>query len=121
MSELLLIQKFDSLKLRERVEAIVTVHQYATMKDAERAAKRAVKWIVKHGKKKDVKPPAGIKNCIVLLAKVQKARAQDKQRLEKESKKADGLRNSPPPHDDVQELGGNEQNEPHRADNQATG
>jgi hypothetical protein len=91
------------------------------MEDAERAARKAVKWIAKNQKVKNAKPPAGIRNCFVLLAQVQKARAQDNFRLQKEAKEADRLRNNPPPHDDVKELEDNGQNEPHRADKQATG
>lgn len=111
----ILINKYDSLKLRQRTEAIVRLHRFATMEDAERAARKAVKWIAKNKKVKNAKPPAGIKNSFVMLAQVQKARAQDNFRLQKEAKDADRLRNNPPPHDDVQELGGNGQNEPDRA------
>lgn len=122
MSELILIQKYDSLNLRERVEAIVKNHRFATMDLAERAARKAVKWIVKNGKQKNGKPPGGTRNCIVMLAQIQKARAQDKLRLEKESKEANRLRNNPPPHDDVQELyATKEENKPNRADKPATG
>ena len=124
IEKMLLLQTYDSLKLQERIKAIVTLHQYATMKDAERAARKAVKWITRFGKVKDAKPPNGIQNCIVLLARVQKARAQDKERILKELrefKEADRLRNNPPHHADVKELGKNEQNEPDRSDKQGTG
>ena len=113
----ILTQKYDSLKLRERVEAIVCLHRFATMQDAERAARKAVKWIGKNQKVKNAKPPAGIRNSFVMLAKVQKVRAQDSFRLQKEAEEANKLRNNPPPHDDVQELEKNGQNEPHRAAN----
>ena len=117
----ILIQRYDSLKLRDRIDAIVTLHQYATMEDAERAARKAIKWIRRNQGVKNARPPAGIQNCIVLLARVQKARAQYKQRILKENKEADRLRNNPPPHDDVKELEENGQNEPDRADKQDTG
>lgn len=104
-NEPLLIQKYDSLKLRDGIGAIVKRHHYATMEVAERAARKAVKWIVKHGKDKSVRPSNGTQLAIVMLARIQKARAQDKLRLEKEYQEADRLRNNPPPHDDVQKLG----------------
>ncbi len=100
----ILINTYDSLKLRQRTEAIVRLHRFATMQDAERAARKAVKWIAKNQKVKNAKPPAGIRNSLIMLAQVQKARAQDNFQLQKEAKEANRLRNNPPPHDDVQEL-----------------
>lgn len=106
----ILTHVYDSLDLRKEIEAIVASYHYATLEDAERHARKTVKWIskVKGLLPEDSKPTPFIRDGLVMLGKIQKARAEDIARIKKEQAEAaqaayDARANSSPD-DDVQEL-----------------
>jgi hypothetical protein len=82
---MILIMESDSEKLKEKLMKIILHHHFPSVELAERKARKAYKWLKKHekpGERITEKPPTGIRDGIVLLARCNKARALHHQQLQ---------------------------------------